>query len=332
MSHSELSIPDFKSAPHYTNTHIQTILPKLLRRKPLFSPFWQTLALPDNDFVDLAWSENPDLTTNHSRPVFILFHGLEGNFSSPYANGLMHAFATLGWLSVMMHFRGCSGRSNNYARAYHSGQIQDPRYFIEHIQKQFPHNPKVAVGVSLGGNMLANYLSEYSDNSLLTGAAIISAPFELSSCSNRVNKGFSKIYQNYLLHSLKKNALNKADLIHQELTVSKSQIKAIKTLRDFDNLLTAPLHNFTDAEDYYHQCSAIKKIATIQTPTLIIHSRDDPFMDNHVVISSSLPKHIHYYLTDHGGHVGFVEKYNGKLNLWLERCLPLYFDSLVNKI
>lgn len=332
MHSSELPIPDFKSAPHYSNTHLQTILPKLLRRKPLFSPFWQTLSLPDKDFVDLAWSEDPSLTTSHTRPIFILFHGLEGHFTSPYANGLMHTFARKNWLSVMMHFRGCSGRSNNYARAYHSGQTQDPRYFIEQIHQHFPNNPKVAVGVSLGGNMLANYLSEYADNTLLQGAAIISAPFELSSCSDRVNQGFSRIYQNYLLHSLKSNALNKADLIHRALNVSRPQIKAIRTLRDFDNLLTAPLHQFQDAEDYYQQCSAISKIPQIQIPTLIIHAKDDPFMDHKVLLSSPLPPHIHYCLTEHGGHVGFVEKQNGKLSLWLERCLPLYFDSLLNTI
>ncbi|WP_373054826.1 hydrolase [Vibrio salinus] len=324
-------MPAFQSAQHYSNTHIQTVLPKLLRRTPLFSPFWQTLPLPDNDFLDIAWSEAPHRTTSTTRPIFILFHGLEGHFSSPYANGLMHAFSKQGWLSVMMHFRGCSGRSNNYARAYHSGQIQDTRFFIESIHNRFPENPKVAVGVSLGGNMLANYLSQYENDTFLNGAAIISAPFELSSCSNRVNRGVSKIYQNYLLHSLKRNALNKADLIHQALKLSKPQIKAIKTLREFDNLLTAPLHHFKDAEDYYHQCSAISKIHNIRIPSLIIHSKDDPFMDSQVVLSSPLPEHIHYYLTEHGGHVGFVEKHNGKLNLWLERSLPLYFDSLLNK-
>ncbi|WP_439333277.1 hydrolase [Vibrio viridaestus] len=322
-------MPAFHPAPYLSNTHLQTIVPRLLRRQPLFSPFWETLTLPDDDFVDLAWSEPPTGKYASDKPIFVLFHGLEGSFYSPYANGLMHAFSQLGWLSTMMHFRGCSGRSNNYAHAYHSGQTSDPRVFLEYIHKRFPNNPKVAVGISLGGNMLANYLYEYAGHTLLNSAAIVSAPFALSSCSNRVNKGISKIYQTYLLSSLKKNALNKSDLISAVLPITREQITQVKTLRQFDDLLTAPLHQFKDAEDYYSQCSARPRIKNIDIPTLIIHANDDPFMDHDVILKESLPNPISYYLTEHGGHVGFIEKYQGRLNFWLERSLPLYFDNIL---
>ena len=329
MSNAKIHFPKFTAAKHYRNAHVQTLLPRFLRRQVRFSPYWQTLLLPDGDFIDLAWSKNP-IHVSASTPIFILFHGLEGSFYSPYANGLMSVFAQQGWLAVMMHFRGCSGRANNHARAYHSGEIEDPRHFIETIAEQFPHNPKAVVGVSLGGNMLGNYLSHYAEDPLVDHAAIVSAPFELSSCSDRINKGFSKVYQQYLLSSLKRNTLNKLSLLNQHLPISVNKIKQIKTLREFDDCLTAPLHQFKDADDYYRQCSALSRIKNISVPTLIIHAKDDPFMDQKVILDQPLPRHINYCLTEHGGHVGFVEKHQGHFNLWLERSLPLYFGQYFN--
>ena len=135
----------FTAAAGLSNPHLQTLVPRFIRKQALFSPQWQTLETPDGDFLDLAWSESPDgdgsngdesnsdnLSNDNpssdklsNKPIFILFHGLEGSFESPYANGLMNAFAKDGWLSVMMHFRGCSGKPNRLARAYHSGEVED---------------------------------------------------------------------------------------------------------------------------------------------------------------------------------------------------------------
>ncbi|MGF1814718.1 hydrolase, partial [Vibrio splendidus] len=105
----------FTAAAGLSNPHLQTLVPRFIRKQALFDPQWQTLETPDGDFLDLAWSESPegDTPSNEARsnkPIFVLFHGLEGSFESPYANGLMNAFAKDGWLSVMMHFRGCSGK------------------------------------------------------------------------------------------------------------------------------------------------------------------------------------------------------------------------------
>lgn len=102
----------FFAAAGIKNPHLQTLLPRFIRKKALFTPIWQTLDTDDGDFLDLAWSEDPTKEPTQNKPIFVLFHGLEGCFYSPYANGLMNAFAKSGWLSVMMHFRGCSGKPN----------------------------------------------------------------------------------------------------------------------------------------------------------------------------------------------------------------------------
>lgn len=118
---------DFQPMPGTANPHIQTLLPRLVRRRVNLNPVWQRLALPDEDFVDLVWSETPETAVH--KPRLVIFHGLEGNFYSPYAHGLLEACQQRGWLGVVMHFRGCSGEPNLAPRAYHSGETQDARFF-----------------------------------------------------------------------------------------------------------------------------------------------------------------------------------------------------------
>ncbi|WP_394127468.1 hydrolase [Vibrio hepatarius] len=322
----------FVAAKGLTNPHLQTLAPRFIRKKALFEPVWQTLDIPDGDFLDIAWSEDVAQTNGQQakidKPIFVLFHGLEGCFYSPYANGLMDAFAKQGWLSVMMHFRGCSGKPNKLARAYHSGEVEDARFFLEHLDTLFPNQTKVAVGISLGGNMLANYLAKYRDNPLIDAATIVSAPLDLAACSERIEQGFSKLYKNYLLSSLKKSALQKHHLLKGELGLSYHNIKRVTKLYEFDDLITAPLHGFKDAEDYYHQCSGIHRLKEITLPTQIIHAKDDPFMTDAVIPKYVLPENIDYRLFDQGGHVGFVTGSAINPRFWLEEALPAYYESL----
>lgn len=318
----------FIAATGLKNPHLQTLAPRFIRKKALFDPVWQTLDTKDGDFLDLAWSEDHLSGSVRNKPLFVLFHGLEGCFYSPYANGLMHAFSRDGWLSVMMHFRGCSGKPNRLARAYHSGEVEDARFVLENLRQRFPDNPIVAAGISLGGNMLANYLAEYNQDPLITAAVLISAPLDLEACSQRIEKGFSRLYRTYLLSSLKRNAIRKHHLLKGELNLSYEAIKRVTRLREFDDLITAPLHGFKDAHDYYQRCSGIHKLQDIHLPTQIIHAKDDPFMTDAVIPRFVLPDNIDYRLFEQGGHVGFLSGTALKPVFWLEETLPAYYSCL----
>ena len=323
----------FTAARGMSNPHLQTLAPRFIRKKALFEPVWQTLDTPDGDFLDLAWSEDPNSKSAQNKPLFILFHGLEGCFYSPYANGLMAAFAKQGWLSVMMHFRGCSGKPNRLARAYHSGETEDARFFLQHIHQQFPKQSKVAVGISLGGNMLANYLAEYADNPLLNAATIVSAPLDLAACSMRIEQGFSKLYKAYLLKSLKRNALRKHHMLKGELGLNYQSIKRVTKLSDFDDLMS-PRHCMglkmlkiiINAAPVSIACKQIK------LPTQIIHAKDDPFMTDAVIPHFVLPDNIDYRLMDNGGHVGFVTGSMLKPKFLVRRNASCLLSSTKNRI
>mgnify|MGYP002144639012 CR=1 FL=1 len=300
-----------------SNRHLQTMLPRLIRRKVKFDAHWQRLELPDGDFVDLAWSEDPQQAKH--KPRLVVFHGLEGSLNSPYAHGLIEAAQKRGWLGVVMHFRGCSGEPNRLLRAYHSGAIEDAEALIAELGRRFPGKPLIAIGYSLGGNMLVNLLARACP-APLKAAVVVSAPLQLASCADRVNQGFSRVYQNYLLRTMRTNLQSK--IRRQSAARARwqpTQITRIATLREFDELVTAPLHGFESADHYYQTCSGLSLLARIPIPTLVIHAADDPFMTDAVIpAAEQLSPLVRYELSRQGGHVGFLHGSPWRPRFWLD--------------
>ncbi|MFJ2976929.1 hydrolase [Kluyvera sp. NPDC087067] len=327
-THHDLSIDtsssaDFVPMRGVSNRHLQTMLPRLIRRKLQFTPCWQRLELPDGDFVDLAWSEDPQAARH--KPRLVVFHGLEGSLHSPYAHGLINAAKQRGWLGVVMHFRGCSGEPNRLNRIYHSGETEDGTWFLQWLKREFGDAPTAAVGYSLGGNMLACLLAKEGDDVPIDAAVIVSAPFMLEACSYHMDKGFSRVYQRYLLNLLKGNAARKLKAYPGSLPVDLRQLKSMRRIREFDDSITSKIHGFADAIDYYRQCSAMPTLSKITKPTLIIHAKDDPFMDHHSIpAQEELPDNVEYQLTEHGGHVGFIGGTLRHPEMWLEKRIPAW--------
>lgn len=306
-----------------SNPHLQTLLPRLIRRHPMLTPYWQRLDLPDGDFLDLAWSENPEKAQH--KPRMVLFHGLEGSFDSPYAHGLLHAWHKQGWLGVVMHFRGCGGEPNKMQRIYHSGETEDARFFLNWLNNTYGNVPTGAVGISLGGNMLACYLGQEGENCTLRAAVIVSAPLMLEPCANRLERGASRIYQRYLLGQLKQNATQKLTKYPGTLPVTLAQLKTMKRIRDFDDAITSKIHGFSNALDYYRQCSGLPLLPQVRVPLLIIQAKDDPFMTAEVIPKlEDLPPSVEYQLTEYGGHVGFVSGSLRHPKMWLEQRIPTW--------
>jgi len=316
----------FRPLAGMSNAHLQTILPRLVRRRIALQPHWQRLTLPDSDFVDLAWSEDPAQASH--KPRVVLFHGLEGSFHSPYAHGLLQACRQRGWLGVVMHFRGCGGEPNRLERIYHSGETEDASYFLRWLRETWGTVATAAVGFSLGGNMLGCLMGQQGDSCLLDAGVIVSAPLMLEPCSQRLEQGFSRVYQRYLLNLLKQNATRKLHAWPGTLPVDLTQLKALKRLREFDDAITARAHGFMDATDYYRRCSALPLLSGVRKPLLIIHAKDDPFMTDEVIPATErLPDCVTYQLTQHGGHVGFVGGTLRRPQMWLEQRIPQWLST-----
>lgn len=315
----------FKPAWWLNSCHLQTMAAKLLRRNQSIDVIIETVELPDGDFVDLAWTEQPE--DSPAKPIVFVLHGLEGSINSHYAKGMMNSIKEKGWIGVLMHFRGCSGRPNRQGPSYHSGDTWDVHYCTQFLKDRFAKRPLAIIGFSLGGNVLTRYLSE-DQNNPFDCAAVICAPLHLASCSVRIGKGFSKVYQKYLVDMLKDSthAKIKLDLISH---LSSDELAKIHTLYDFDDKVTAPINGFEGATDYYEQSSGIFVLDKISKPTLIIHALDDPFLCHEYL--QQLPKehqHINFEISNRGGHVGFISGSNPlKPQYWLEHRVLNFIEQ-----
>jgi predicted alpha/beta-fold hydrolase len=314
----------FKPPFTLKSKHLQTLYAPLFRKQPLPKVEREHFDLVDGDFVEAYWHNEKPID---NRPIVVLFHGLTGSFNSPYIQGLMRALETKGFASVLMYFRGCSGKENLLPRSYHSGDTADARAWINHLKMNYKNSSIHAVGYSIGGNILLKLLGEDGKKSILTSAVSVSAPMDLDIAAKTINQGFSKRYQRYLLKTLKITLLKKFDTFDMEKLLNKTRkdIENIETIKEFDEYYTAPINGFKSAQDYYDRCSAKQYLKHIERPTLIIHALDDPFMTEEILPSKSeISDAIYLEVSEHGGHVGFVKNGLFKPEYWLEERIVEY--------
>lgn len=323
---------NFQPARLLSNAHVQTMGAKCFNRSDNITTINETLELPDGDFVDLAWTEIP--STHNTKPIVVLLHGLHGSKHSHYIKSMFKALTLKGCIAVLIHFRGCSGRANRLAHSYHSGYTNDIKYFTEQLKLRYTQCKFAVIGYSLGGNVLAKYLAEVQHSPYVC-ATIVCAPLHLASCSTKINKGLSKIYQKYLMDMLKSTTEEKIKLgliTH----ISSNELKQLKTLWDFDDKVTAPLNGFTSAEHYYSESSGLYALPNITKPCLVIHAKDDPFLSHDKIINilnsdiKHLPQNIRFEISEHGGHVGFLaEKKRCKPEYWLDTRVPQFLQDFL---
>jgi len=304
--------------------HLQTLYPSLLIRGPAVAYRRERLELPDGDFLDFDWVDS-----DAGAPVVVLFHGLEGSAGSPYARSLMAAVRARGWHGVVAHFRGCSGEDNRLPRAYFAGDSADVACMLRHVRSLHAGAPLFAVGVSLGGNALLKWLGETGDagTALLQRAAAVSAPLDLAAAGEALDRGFNRrVYTAHFLATLKRKALRKAQRFPDLLDVE--AIGAASTFREFDTLVTARLHGFRDADDYWHRVSSKPLLKSIAVPTLVINARNDPFLPMQALpTAADVSPAVVLEQPATGGHVGFPSgPFPGHLG-WLPRRLMQHFDT-----
>lgn len=311
----------FKPAWWLANPHLQTLWPTLTKRNVSVPYTKERFNLSDGDFVELFWHGNLN------GPILLLLHGLEGNAQSHYICGLAREMVKRGWRVVVMEFRGCSLEPNYLPRRYHSGDTEDLEQVLLAIHHKNPKSHLCAIGYSLGGNVLLKWLGESRYANILKAAAAVSVPFELEKIANRFEQGISRLYNYHFVRQLK-NGVKKIRGL-EKTSVNLSTIKHIKTLKMFDDLVTAPLHGFMNYKHYYQASSCRQFLSNINVPSLIIHAKDDPFMTPDCIPDSKeLSPYVTLELHNHGGHVGFIAGSSPlSPTYWLEKRIPEYFDN-----
>jgi hypothetical protein len=269
----------------------------------------ERITTPDNDFLDLDWLRQG------SDSLVIISHGLEGNTHRAYVKGMARALFSNGFDVLAWNYRGCSQEMNRQLRFYHSGATDDLEVVIEHaMQKNYASIN--LIGFSLGGNLTLKYLGEErSRPARLHKAVVFSVPLDLHTSSLKLAQPSNWIYTQRFLLSLKEKVQRKAGVLPG---LDVSGLKKIKTLREFDDHFTAPLHGFKDALDYYLQCSSIRVIHQIQIPTRIVNALNDPFLSRECYPAITSHPKVSVLFPKRGGHVGFTEFGTNGL-YWSER-------------
>jgi predicted alpha/beta-fold hydrolase len=287
----------------------------------------QRVELSDGDFIDVDWVDAAEASAGSEQPIVFLLHGLCGSSLSPYIQSQQILLQQRAISSVAMNFRGCSGEINRRARAYHSGCTEDVEEVFQALRAQYPRRSFAFAGFSLGGNVLLKWLAEIGQREGVLGAVAVSTPFSLSYCSEALNSGMSKLYGHYFRRRLiedveRKRVFFRHHARHPGWQVELDRLDALgdlrrlKTLWEFDDQVTAPLHGFSSAEDYYARCSSGPRLQEIKSKVTLIQSANDPIIPVVSLPSAdALQPHISLNLEATGGHVGFTCAGNAQ---WLE--------------
>jgi predicted alpha/beta-fold hydrolase len=281
-------------------------------------------AAPDGDFIDVDHLlGTPPQPAHH----LVLFHGLEGSTESQYAQAFADVARERGWAYSVPHFRGCSGELNHAPRAYHSGDFEEIGWILQRLRGRGAA-PLLAVGISLGGNALMRWAQEAGSAAAATAASVASvcSPIDLAAAGRAIDSGFNwLVYSRMFLATMKPKALAKWQQ-HPGL-FDRDRLAAARTLFEFDNVFTAPLHGFKDTHDYWARASAKPHLSRIRIPALVLNARNDPF-----VPAASLPRQqdvgrfVTLWQPPQGGHVGFpagrfpshVQAMPQAVSAWLE--------------
>lgn len=322
----QLAVP--RAAWWLPGPHLPTIFGKLFRRVPQPPTTRERWPTPDGDTLSVE-----RLRGRTEAPRLVLFHGLEGGLHSTYARGLLHQAHQRGWWADLVLWRTCDGETvNAVRRSYHSGASDDADVALTRILGADPSRPVLLHGVSLGGNVLLKWLGERGDTvpASIRAAVAVSAPFDLAAASARIDRGFSKVYGRFFLKTLK--AKTAAKLSQFPDVVDPAALARIRTLRDFDELVTGPVHGFGGADEYYARSSSINFLSRIRVHTLLLNARNDPFLPASILDRVSEIARDNPNLTccfpPSGGHVGFVAGGSPRdADFWMERVTLDWLES-----
>ena len=315
-------------------SHAQTIVPALFAPRPVVEYRRERWTTPDDDFIDLDWLAYPADGTAApppDAPLFVLFHGLEGSSDSHYARMLMATARAFGWHGVVPHFRSCSGPLNLAPRFYHLADSDEADWVLHRMHAAHP-GPIVVAGVSLGGNVLLRWLGERgADAAIIAAAAAISTPLDVHAGGRALSQGFALLYTRNFLKTLKRKALQKLE--QYPGLFDRDAMLASRTMYDYDNVVTAPLHGFRNTDDYWTRATTRPLLPDVVVPTLVLNARNDPFLPR-----TSLPTHaevssaIELDQPEAGGHVGFMTgPFPGRID-WLPRRVFSFLEPFARAV
>jgi predicted alpha/beta-fold hydrolase len=324
LAKASFSLKDeFQPYSLIANRHLQTLLGSLTDSSPPEFPS-KEVVLPVTDGDSILVLDSKPVSWNPGKPIVILVHGLTGSHRSSHVVRVGERLYRRGCRVIRMNQRG-AGPGLHLARwSYHAGRSEDIRKVMEHFQNVIDPSPIFLVGFSLGGNLILKTAGESGELHGLAGVAAMGPPINLLQCSKLIGKQENRIYEkhflSYLLQEAKKRQRYFPDLPPLKFPSNMS-------IRLFDEHYTAPRAGYDCAEHYYEECSSERFIKNINVPTLILTSRDDPFISVGPFEKLKAPDCVTISIQNRGGHLGFLGP-DGKGGIrWGESKLVHWVDQ-----
>jgi len=323
MDARAIRFPSFFERPPWLTGDLQTL--RNIIRRPIhdLAPWPERrLELPttDGDRLIAHLHHPPD----RPRAMAMLIHGLSGCADSVYVRATARHLLDNGYGVIRLNLRGAGPSAASCRSQYHAGRSEDIRAAIAGVRASLDGVPLLAIGYSLGGNVLLKYLGEEGGSAPLAAAVAVSAPLDLAAASQRLLARRNRFYQEYLVTRMKADALAVVD------EENARTVREVHTVFDFDDRFVAPRHGFTDAADYYARSSARNYLDGVRVPTLVIHGLNDPWIPPEAY--RAVPWSRLRFLTPllaRGGHVGF-HGIDSRVP-WHDRCAALFAGHIVKQ-
>ncbi|MBZ5661206.1 MAG: alpha/beta fold hydrolase [Acidobacteriia bacterium] len=264
-------------------------------------------------------------------PTLVLVHGLEGSSKSGYMQGLAERAFASGWNAVRLNQRNCGGTECLTPTLYHSGLSVDYRAVLCELIERDALSAIFFAGYSMGGNLVMKMVGELAGAAprQLLGIATVSPSMDLAVCADAIALPGNFLYERHFVTSLKERMRRKAKLFPRKFNLE--PMARVRTIRDFDDIITAVYCGFRGASDYYERSSALRVAANIRVPTLILTAQRDPFIPFASFSNPALSgnEKIALIAPEHGGHCAFISRQNGDARFWAEARVMEFFKGLV---
>ena len=323
-----LFLENFEPHPLLRGAHIMTIAPVFWRRSFSLPPPEDRLFQVEPESRLLAHCHwQPD--KRFDAPVIVIVHGLEGSSNSDYARGIAEAAFKRGYNAIRINQRNCGGSESLTPTLYNSGMSSDYRAVCEELTNE-GFRQIFFVGYSMGGNLVLKMAAEYGDSfpPALRGVCGVCPALDLAACADALERRANRLYQRHFVTGLMNRYRRKA--ISMPERFAQNKLPPVRTVRQFDDAITAPFFGYRDAREYYEVASAKQILADLRVPTLLITAKDDPFVPYSSIVAAGADKNpaIHLVAPDHGGHCAFISNKSGPARFWAEQCVVDFCDNI----
>eukprot|EP00667_Euglena_gracilis_P016543 EG_transcript_17332 len=299
----------YRPPPWCTNGHFQTIFASLFRRSPRVEYHRELARMSDGGSVALDWTvplEELRSASLEAAPTLIILHGVTGGSAENYVKHMAANARAEGWVAVVFNQRGCGDSKLTSPRAYCAASSDDCREVVAYIHRCRPSAPLLAVGFSMGANVLVKYLGEVGNESPLRAAVSLANPLDTLRCGRLLDTGLSRLlYSTAIVRRLQRYVRRHSEMVREVMDTSAE--KHCRTVWEFDHRLTAPAFGFADAEAYYRAASSLSKLSMVETPLLCVNAEDDPIAPADPAYAALASEHVAMVTTRCGGHIAWLE-------------------------